>query len=130
MIHPTFPLAEFLGMVVETQEPGRAIATLTATEAHQNPHGFVHGAALFAMVDTAMGAATMSMLAASQRCTTIELQLRFLRPVEEGSLSAEARVVKPGRRIAHLEAKVCGPGDRLVATATGSFAVVDDQTGA
>lgn len=126
MSEPTFPLADFLGMTVEVHAPGRAIATLTATEAHQNPHGFVHGAVLFAMVDTGMGAATMSILDPGQRCSTIELQLRFLRPVERGRLSAETIVVKPGRRVVHLETKV-RDDDRLVATAAGSFAVVTDE---
>jgi len=112
-------------MTVESREPGRATAVLDATEIHQNPHGFVHGAVMFAMVDTTMGAATMSMLVEPQRCSTIELQLRFLRPVEQGPISAETIVMKPGRRIFHLETKVHDGEGRLVATATGSFAVVD-----
>jgi len=122
---PDFPLSDFLGMTVEVREPGRATATLDATELHQNPHGFVHGAVLFAMIDTAMGAATMSMLTEPQRCSTIELHLRFLRPVEHGPISVETAVVKPGRRIFHLDTTVHDGAGRLVATATGSFAVID-----
>lgn len=121
---PTFALGEFLHMTVERREAGCATAELVATESHQNPHGFVHGAVLFAMVDTSMGAATMSVLGEGQRCSTIELQLRFLRPVVSGRLSAETRVVKPGQRVVHLESKVHDADGRLVAMATGSFAVV------
>jgi uncharacterized protein (TIGR00369 family) len=120
-----FALGEFLGMSVETVEPGVARAVAEATTTHHNPHGFVHGGVLFTMVDTSMGAATMSTLDEGQRCSTIELQLRFLRPVVDGRIEAVTTVVKPGRRIVHLESKVTDQHGRLVATATGSFAVIE-----
>lgn len=49
------------------------------------------------MGDTSMGASTLSMLDERQRCSAIERQLRFLRPVESGRLSADTTVVKAGR---------------------------------
>lgn len=109
-------------------EPGNGYSTahLEAGAVHHNPHGFVHGATVFAMVDTSMGAAATSILSENQRCSTIELQIRFLRPVVEGALRAETNVVKPGRRIIHLESRVTDAADRLIATATASFAVIDD----
>jgi uncharacterized protein (TIGR00369 family) len=117
-------LGEFLGMTVTAMGGGRASAHLEAGSLHQNPHGFVHGATVFAMVDTSMGAAAMELLGPDQRCTTIELQIRFLRPVVDGSLQAETAVIKPGRRVMHLESRVTDSAGRLVATATASFAVV------
>ena len=120
-----FPLAEFIGMSIERPEPGRAIARADANSSHHNPHGFVHGAVVFTLVDTSMGAAVMSMLPEGQRCSTIELQVRFLRPVVGAALVAESTVVKPGRRVFHLESKVTTPDGKLVATGTGSFAVID-----
>ena len=44
-------------MVTEEKAKGSAIARVKVTAEHLNPHGSVHGAVLFAMVDTAMGAA-------------------------------------------------------------------------
>lgn len=123
---PSFPLSDFLGMSVIDEGNGHATAHLDAGPAHHNPHGFVHGAAVFAMVDTSMGAAAMGILGPDQRCSTIELQLRFLRPVVDGPLTAETVVVKPGRRVMHLESRVTDLTGRLVATATSSFAVVDE----
>lgn len=120
-----FALAEFLGMSIETVEPGVARAVAEATATHHNPHGFVHGGVLFTMVDTSMGAATMSTLGEGLRCSTIELHLRFLRPVVEGRIEVVTTVVKPGRRIVHLESKVTDQHGRLIATATGSFAVIE-----
>ena len=122
-----FALGEFLGMTVETIEPGVAVAVAEASTTHHNPHGFVHGGVLFTMVDTSMGAATMSTLGDGRRCSTIELQLRFLRPVVDGRIEVRTQVVKPGRRIVHLESRVTDQHGRLVATATGSFAVIDAE---
>ena len=114
-----FPLSEFLDMAVVDEGGGRATARLDAGPVHHNPHGFVHGAVLFAMADTSMGAAVMGVLGPGQRCSTIELQLRFLRPAVTG-------LVKPGRKVIHLESRIADDEGRLIATATSSFAVVDE----
>lgn len=119
-----FPLGDYLGMTIELPEQGVAVARVEVTERHHNPHGYLHGAVLFALVDTAMGGATMSLLDPGQRCATIEIQTRFLRPVKSGTVEAQVRVLQAGRRIVHLEAEVTADG-RPVAAATGSFSVID-----
>lgn len=126
MTTPPFPLQEFLGFTITEPEAGRAVAAVPPSDRLVNPHGVVHGAVLFALVDTGMGAATYSVIPPDCRCASIEVQLRFLAPAPaDEPLRADVRVVKAGRRIVHLEARVgSGPEDRLVATATGSFAVL------
>lgn len=119
-----FPLRQFLGMDVESAEPGQATARLEVTEIVLNPNAVVHGGVLFTMVDTAMGKATMSVLEDGQFCASIELQMRFLRPVDTGSLRADTAVIRRGRKIVHLEAKVWDASDVLVATGAGTFAVI------
>lgn len=101
-----------------------ATATIDVDDRHLNPNGVTHGAVLFAMIDTAMGKATMDVIDEGCHCASIEVQLRFLRSAGPGRLDAVARVVKPGRTIVHLEARVTDADERLIATATGSFAVL------
>ena len=120
-----FPLGEFIGMSIDRPSPGRAVARTTTHGAHHNPHGFVHGAVVFTLIDTSMGAAVMSMLDGGKRCSTIECQVRFLRPVVNDDLVCETTVIMPGNRVFHLESKVSTPDGKLVATGTGSFAVID-----
>lgn len=122
--HAQFPLRRFLGMNVEDVEPGHAVARVEVTADLLNPNGVVHGGVLFTMVDTAMGKATLSVLDTGQRCASVEVQLRFLRPVAGGQLEAAARVIKPGRKIIHLEARIRDGEGTLVATGTGTFVVV------
>lgn len=119
-----FPLQTYLGMKVGSPETGIGVASLDVVPDLHNPNGVAHGAVLFAMVDTSMGAATMSSLEAGQACASIEVHLRFLRPVASGRLVATSTVVKGGRRIVQLDSRVHDSGGKLVATASGSFAVI------
>ena len=119
------PFADLIGMQVERLEEGEARAWVDVAEQHQNPHGVVHGAVVFALIDTSMGGAAVSVLAEGQRPATIEMQVRFFRPVLAGRLEAHTTVVRAGRRIIHLESKVTDADGTLVATGAGSFAVLE-----
>jgi acyl-CoA thioesterase len=118
------PLARWLGMTVEPGVDGVAVAHLTTADEHRNPHGTVHGAVLFALADTAIGAATMSVLDDANWCASIDVQLRFLRPVFAGRLDARAEVLRAGERVVHSEARIVDGDGELVAHATGTFAVL------
>ncbi|MDG1367649.1 MAG: PaaI family thioesterase, partial [Acidimicrobiales bacterium] len=121
---PTFGLQEALGFTIESVD-GEAIATLTVDDLHLNPHGVVHGAVPFTLMDTAMGGAVMSTIDDGRLCATIEMQTRFHRPVATGRLRATAKVTTAGRRIVHLTAETLDDDNRLVASATASFAVFE-----
>ena len=102
------------------------MATLDVDERHLNPQGVVHGGVVFTLVDTAMGQATMDAVEDGMRCATIELSVRYLRPITGGRLVATASVLKAGRRVMHLEGTVIVEGDgRPVAVVQGSFAVME-----
>lgn len=122
---PSFPLADLLGLHIFVPDNGRAIARVTVSETHLNPNGAVHGMVLFAMVDTAMGAAALSVLGAEQRCASTDVHVRFLRPVTSGSvLEAGVHVRHHGRSMITLDGEVRDPEGKLVATATGNFSVL------
>lgn len=116
-----FPLRSFLGMDVASVAEGRARATLEVAEQHLNPNGVVHGAVLFALLDTAMGGAAMSVLPEGEYATSVDLQLRFVRPATAGSLVADVDVLKRGRNVIHLEGRIEESSGRLIATASGTF---------
>lgn len=120
----TFPLRTFLGMELETREGGVGVARATVDSDCLNPNGVVHGGVVFTLIDTAMGAATMSMLAPDKACASIDVTVRFLRPVTSGTLFAHATVLRPGRRVMQLQARVTVDGE-LIATGDGAFAVFD-----
>lgn len=116
-----FPLRSFLGMRVGGEVAGRADAQVEVGDHHLNPNGVVHGAVLFALVDTAMGKAATSVLDEGQYATSVDLQLRFIRPALSGALVADVEVLKRGRHVIHLEGRIVDGDQRLIATAAGTF---------
>jgi acyl-CoA thioesterase len=100
---------------------GRSRFELSVRPEHMNPYGVLHGAVVYALVDTAMGAALVSRLEPGERCATLEVKIHYLAPVTGGELTAEARLVERTRRIGVLEARAWAGGERLVALATGTF---------
>ena len=123
---PDFPLKEFLGFEIEHGD-GRASTTLILDERHLNPHHISHGAVPFTLMDTAMGAAVMSVLGEGQLCATVEMHTRYHRPATDGRLTADAVVVTAGKRIIQLEARTTDDQGRLIASSTSSFAVINPR---
>ncbi|CCM63908.1 MULTISPECIES: PaaI family thioesterase [Candidatus Microthrix] len=119
----SFPLKEHLGFTIHDGE-ATGTATLQLDERHMNPHDVAHGSVAFALMDTAMGAAVMSVIDEGATCATIEIQTRFHRPVSSGLITSVATVLTAGRRVVHLEAKTFDESGHLIASATGSFAVI------
>lgn len=118
------PLADYLNIRNEGTADGHARYSMDVTPAMLNPHGVLHGGAVYVMVDYSMGGATMSVLPPGQICATIEIKISYLAGVRSGRLEAETRVLKRGRSVVFLESKVTDEVGRLVAAATGSFAVI------
>jgi acyl-CoA thioesterase len=55
------------------------------------------------------------------------MQMRFFRPVH-GPSRCEGRLLRPGRRIVHLESRLYDEQNRLAATATSSWQRLDHQS--
>jgi len=75
--------------IIECAE-GRSLLTLRVQPMHFNSQGAVHGAALFTLADTGMGAALFSVLEPHERCSTIEVKINYFKPVLEGVESSAA----------------------------------------
>jgi len=119
---PGPPIAETLGLVDFGGERGSISVELDPEVRHYNPMGFVHGGVLATMLDTAAGCSVHSTLAAGEAYTSVDLIVKFLRPVnaESGRLRAVGKVIQRGRRTALAEAQVVDVQGRLVAHATST----------
>ena len=115
---PPPPIAHTVGMRLVDVEPGRAFFELEAEERHANPMGTVHGGILCDLADAAMGCAYASLLEEGETFTTLELKINFMKPVWQGHLVAEGKVIKAGRTIGLVEGRVTDESGSLVAYAT------------
>jgi acyl-CoA thioesterase len=123
------PFAQHIGMTVQPSGPGQSRGELTVTQVHLNPHGVAHGAVLFALVDTGMGAALYTALAPGQSCATIEIKINYLAPVRAGRVSCHTTLVRQGRNVAYLESRLTREDGSLVATASGNYALFELRPG-
>jgi len=92
------PVTRLLGIRLTAWAPGSAELEMEAGEAHHNPHGVVHGGILCDLADAACGCAVASAVDSEQAFTTLDLNITFFRPVLAGRLTAQARVVRMGKR--------------------------------
>jgi uncharacterized protein (TIGR00369 family) len=67
-----------------------------------NPIGMVHGGFAMTILDSAMGCAVQTTLAAGEAYTTLETKVNFVRPItlDTGRVRCEGTVVYRGGRIA------------------------------
>ncbi len=121
------PVGELLGMHLVEYGRGEAVYEMAAREQLGSSLGVIRGGIATALADTAMAAASTSLLddveVRHTTITMIDLFSRFIKPVsatEVETLRAEAKVVQTGARLVWAEADVLADGDlvgRFAATA-------------
>ena len=123
------PFGWLMGYQYTRREPGACECELEISPSHLNPGKIAHGGVVYTLADAAMGAAVMAMLDGGQRCVTAELKVNYLRAVAAGKLTARAKVVRKGRRLATVTADVVDKSGEAIAIALGTFAIVSGPSG-
>ena len=123
------PLFNHLGARLIAAENGEARIEMPLSPCLTQGEGAVAGGILATLADEAMAHAVISLINHDTHHTvTTEMNIRFLRgtdPNREGVLIGTATVIKPGRHIMTAEAQVRDDTGRLLATAGGSFFVIE-----
>ncbi|WRZ89801.1 PaaI family thioesterase [Streptomyces sp. NBC_01007] len=119
---PAPPISATLGMTLEEVERGRVVFALIPGEEHYNPIGSVHGGVYATLLDSAAGCAVQSVLPRGTGYTSLDLNVKFLRPitVDTGKVRAVGTVLSSGRRTALAQAELFDAADRLLAHTTSS----------
>jgi uncharacterized protein (TIGR00369 family) len=117
---PRPPICDVLNFQLIEVGPGRALFQGTPQAEYYNPLGSVHGGWSATLLDSCMGCAVHSALAAGQGYTTVEFKLNLVRPImpDTGPLRAEGKIVNAGRTIATSEGRLFGPDGKLYAHGT------------
>jgi uncharacterized protein (TIGR00369 family) len=124
---PAPPIMHTLGVDRIEAEDGRVVVALHPQEFHYNPLGTVHGGVLSTLLDTAAACAVHSTLPAGVGYTSLDLTVKFLRPVTiaSGELHCTGTVLQRGRRTALAEARLTDTAGKLVAHATSTCLLFD-----
>jgi uncharacterized protein (TIGR00369 family) len=114
-----------LSFILRDGENGRSVWEYRVDASHFNPNGTLHGGVLMALLDTAMGFAVVARVSAEGRFNAAaEMSTRFLAPVRGGLVTAEASVLKIGKRLAIVEGRATDEAGILVAVASSTHALL------
>lgn len=121
-------LFQHMGAAVDEIAPGKVVMSLTKSPQLLQQYGFFHGGAVAFLVDNATTAAAGTLLdIKTQACLTAEYKLNMISPATGERLSCTADVIKPGKRLTVVEAKVhshSGADAKLVAVALATIATI------
>jgi uncharacterized protein (TIGR00369 family) len=115
------PYAQLLGINFEDATRGAATMSLSARPELERFGGIMHGGALASLADTASAFAVLSTLDPAEQTVTVDLTLHYLRPATGGKLTAHARVLRAGRRVATVSVEVFDDAGALVVTALTTY---------
>lgn len=118
-----------MGARIDEIAPGRVAMSVGRRPELMQQHGYFHGGVIAFLVDNATTCAAGTVVdRARQTCLTAEYKLNIVSPAAGERLVCTAEVVKPGRRLTVVEAKVhshAGADHKLVAVALATIANVD-----
>lgn len=117
---PAPPIAKLFNFQLTEVDPGRAVFTGQPSIDFYNPIGSVHGGFAATLLDSCMGCAIHSSLAAGIGYTTLEIKVSFLRPILEntGPLRAEGKIISVGKRVGTAEGRIVDAEGKLYAHGT------------
>ena len=116
------PTAKWMGMdmIEHDAEKMYSKVSFQARPEMKNFGGVIQGGILSAMMDDAMGFNTFISLRMKSSQATIDLHTHFFKAVQLGPTTVEAWVIRAGKSVAFLEAKLYDEDGELAARATSS----------
>jgi len=121
------PIAQLIGFEAVDMQLGRTVFEMDASGRHANPMGTLHGGVICDLSDAAMGTAMASTLEDDETFTTLDLSVKFFKPIWNARLRATAHVVKRTRTLGLIECEVEDDKGSLVAKVYSSCMVLRGQ---
>lgn len=119
------PAATLLGQKIIAIDAARGAARIAydAGDNLENRFGALHGGMIAAIMDDVMAIAAGLSLQWGEISPTLEMKTSFLAMAKPGRLMAEAAVLRRGKSVIFLEARLEDAGHRLIATASATASV-------
>lgn len=118
------PYLKLLGIELVELTAETAVMSLAMKDDLRQPYGLLHGGATASLIDTATAFAVINALGASEKATTVDLTVQYLRPHTAGKIVCTAKITRAGKRLLFLSAEVVNEEGKLVATAVSTYTKV------
>ncbi len=115
------PFVHLLDIELGKMERGKATLHLGVRDELRQNNGLMHGGVIASLIDTAAAFAILTVLEPNKTTTTVDLTIHYLRPLIKGRATAEARVVRAGRRIIVVAIDVLDEAEHVAATALTTY---------
>ncbi|WP_043114680.1 PaaI family thioesterase [Solimonas soli] len=115
---PAPPITEIMAITLESAREGAVVMHGAPQREHLNPLGSVHGGYACTLLDSVMGCAVHSTLAAGEGYTTIELKVNLTRTILPGMrVRGVGTILNRGRQLATAEGRIFAEDGKLLAHA-------------
>ena len=116
----------FLGITIDSFEPGQLVASFEVLPDMVTMIGNIHGGCISAFCDHVLGVVLYPAMPKGSWAATTEFKINLLRPVSEGVCKASAEVIAMSRTTAVVRIDVTNK-ERLVAAAQGTCLIMGPQ---
>lgn len=124
LIREGVPLVGAYGIEIAELAAGRVVMRMPYRADFVRPGGTVTGPAMFGLADVALYAAVLSLIGPVELAVTTSMTINFLKRPAPLDMTAEARVLKCGKRLAYGEILIFSAGSaEPVAHATGTYSI-------
>ena len=121
---PITNMAKIIPMSLTYVNDGIIRGTAEANNQHQNPSGSVHGGFAATVIDTFSALATMTKLGPGEYHSTIDLNVKMLKPVPADKLlSCEGKVINISRRLGVSDATLKDEYGKVLAYGNATFMI-------
>jgi acyl-CoA thioesterase len=117
------PFWTLLGLELADIKKGWARVRLPFAKKLVHPLGIAHGGAVFSAADSAVAMALIGLVEKDETFTTVEMKINYLRPFDEGEITAEAKIIYKGGRTALGDVEVRNAGGILIAKGLATYMI-------
>ncbi|MBX3415256.1 MAG: PaaI family thioesterase [Pirellulales bacterium] len=128
-----FPFFNLIGLRVVDMRPGWSQTEITWREDLCQPAGIIHGGMIATLVDTGIAHALLltdmyrELHAEGHILVSVDLRIKYLRPVSGGTIRCESSIPRLGRHIIHGESIVLNEQGKEVARGDSIYMTVHHE---
>ncbi len=132
-ITQNLPFLKLIGLEMLDIEPGRSKAKLTFRHDLCQPAGIMHGGVIATLIDTGIAHALVmtdafrELAAEGGSLVSVDLRVKYFRPVSEGMLFCESTIPRMGRQIFHGESVVVNDAGKEVARGDSIYMAISRE---
>ena len=118
------PYHQFIGIKIVSWGEGTSQISFPASKNNLNPYGAMHGGIYYTACDVAAYLAASTLVPDDKVAVTTDINVSVLTSVYQGELTVKGSVIKMGKRICFMDARIFDQDDNLIAVARVTKSII------